>query len=203
MERTEDLIVVELEAFGGLKALQVLDMRWRLRHLHLHLLGAALRLVLAVGILRVDSRSSTAATVVAMGVRHDVGGVVRSSIVVASHVCGDGRWSTAEVSGMKTDARAVGGGRKLRDGSDHNKATGVAWRVDNREASNKENMDGRRCNGGESGLGVDRMECGVEVGWEEKIQSGSEVESRGERGNGVGGGCVASRCAVAAGAMGG
>lgn len=81
VEGTKELVVVKLEALRRLETLQVLRVRWRLRHL----LGAALRLVLPVRILRRDPRTPPAATVVAMGavrrMRRD-GRVVRNAVVV-------------------------------------------------------------------------------------------------------------------------
>lgn len=63
VKRTEELVVVKLKALCRLKPLQVLRVRWWLWHL----LRAALGLVLSMRILRGDSRTPPAATVVAVG----------------------------------------------------------------------------------------------------------------------------------------
>jgi hypothetical protein len=85
VEGTEYLVVVELEALGGLEHTKIVGLcgwLWQL------FLGAPLRLVLAVSVLRVHSRSSAAATVMALRVglmRRGGRGVVRHSVVIASH----------------------------------------------------------------------------------------------------------------------
>lgn len=81
VERTENLIVVELEALGCLEFLEVLEMGQVLRCL----LGTPLGFVLAVCVLRRDSRTTAAAPVVSMTVCRSIWQVVWCVIVVASH----------------------------------------------------------------------------------------------------------------------
>lgn len=93
VEGAEELVVVKLEALGGLHALQVLGVRGRLRD---DLLDAALSLELAVRILRRNSRAPPAATVVAVGVVRRMGGdgrVVRHPVMIlVRHCCDGSRW---------------------------------------------------------------------------------------------------------------
>jgi len=82
VKRTENLIVVELEALGGLELLEILEMGQVLGCL----LGTPLCFVLAVCVLRRDSRTTAAAPVVSMAVRRSIWEVVRCVVVVASHL---------------------------------------------------------------------------------------------------------------------
>jgi len=82
VERTEDLIIVELKALGCLEFLKILEMGQVLGGL----LGTPLGFVLAVCVLRRDSRTTAAAPVVSMAVRRSIWEVVRCVVVVASHL---------------------------------------------------------------------------------------------------------------------
>ena len=82
MERTENLIVVEFKALGRLEFLEILEVGQVLRCL----LGTPLGFVLAVCVLRRDSRTTAAAPVVSMTVRRSIWEVVRCVVVVASHL---------------------------------------------------------------------------------------------------------------------
>lgn len=85
VEGTKDFVIIEFEALCSLQDPEVVTVGRRLRDL---LLGAPLLLVLAVRILAGDSRTSAAATVVAVGVirvRRGVGVILRHAEVVAGH----------------------------------------------------------------------------------------------------------------------
>jgi len=82
VERTENLIVVEFKALGRLEFLEILEVGQVLRCL----LGTPLGFVLAVCVLRRDSRTTAAAPVVSMAVRRSIWEVVWCVVVVASHL---------------------------------------------------------------------------------------------------------------------
>lgn len=85
VEGTKDFVIIKFEALCGLQDPEIVTMGRRLWDF---LLGATLLLVLAMRILAGDSRTSAAATVVAVGVvrvRRGVGVILRHAEVVTGH----------------------------------------------------------------------------------------------------------------------